>query len=141
MNELEQWHGTDANNETSLLEYGLLMRFVPKEKGSQWQVVYAMNHDENGDGKMFGSGWTSEQEIADLMSGRDWIKGKDIGNFLEFNGCSTVEEFLKMPMVHKLADLFQYWGHENIMGADYYPWSKEHAMFMTGLAKEDEKTE
>ena len=137
--ETEEWHGLDVDLETSLLEYGLLMRFVPEETGRQWKAVYGVDVDGSGNYNKFDQGWISEKDIADLMSGNDWMKERDIKSFLEYTGCSDVEEFLELSMVNKLHDLLHYWGHENIMGTAYYPWSKQHAMFITGLVKEDEK--
>ena len=34
------WHGTDSDKVTSLFEYGLLVRYITKEKS--WQCIYTV---------------------------------------------------------------------------------------------------
>ena len=39
------WHGTDCDKVTSLFEYGLLVRYITKEKS--WQCIYRNPHESN----------------------------------------------------------------------------------------------
>ena len=52
------WHGIDADKATSLFEYGLLVRYITKEK--EWQCVYRNLYDPT----KFSYSWISEQDMS-----------------------------------------------------------------------------
>jgi hypothetical protein len=120
--EKSKFYGTDADNETSLLEYGLLVYSDEHEDGSGTHfAVYRIG------GNLFGTGHISESDLDNIINGKEWADEKDINSFLSFVGM-TREEWLMLPLVMKLSDLISYWGYENIMGTDYSPITEEEAI-------------
>jgi hypothetical protein len=112
------FYGTDASNEISLLENGLLVSNELNEDGSRTRFcIYAQ-------GDMFGSGHISEADLNKLLSGNGWIKEDDLKGFYSFVG-DTKENYLNIDFVYKLSDLNQYFGPDNITGTDYSRMSKE----------------
>jgi hypothetical protein len=119
-----KFNGIDANNEISLLEYGLLVSQYEHEDGSGTHfVVYRIDEDN------FGTGHTSEEDLNNIVNGEEWAKEEDIKLFMDFCGL-TKTDWLGMSLVNKLHDLIQYWGYENIMGTDYAPISEDEAKEM-----------
>jgi hypothetical protein len=115
------FHGTDADNETSLLEYGLLVSNELHEDGSGTQFcVYRI--DEN----HFGTGHYKESEFDAIIKGEEWANEEDINGFLSFVGTDK-NEWLNLSFVNKMSDLINYWGIENICGTDYCPLTENEA--------------
>lgn len=107
------FHGIDASNETSLLEYGLLVSNELHEDGSGTQFcVYRIDDNH------FGTGHFKESELDAIVRGEEWANEKDINRFLSFVGMDK-DEWLDLPFVAKMSDLINYWGSENICGTDY----------------------
>lgn len=55
------WHGTDCDKVTSLFEYGLLVRYITKEKS--WQCIYRNPHESN----KFSYSWISEEDMREMF--------------------------------------------------------------------------
>jgi len=53
-----------------------------------------------------------------------WVE-KD--RFLSYVGMSETE-WLELNLVNKLSDMIGYYGGENILGTDYYPFTEEEAI-------------
>lgn len=117
-----KFYGTDANNEISLLEYGLLVYSEKHEDNSGTQFcVYRINKDN------FGTAHINEKDIEDLLSGNEWMNESDIEGFLSFVGTDK-DSFLSEDIASKLHSLIQYYGYENIMGTDYSPINEAEAI-------------
>ena len=97
---LEKWHGIDASNEISLFEYGILFR----KTTDGLQVVYKWtNYD--GENKYSFSWFNPDNTCLELEP--------------VFASCdSTIEDYLNNAE-RFCADLFWYYGPENVFGTDY----------------------
>ena len=119
--EVENWEGTDVDLETSLGEYGFVAH-QPENKDypDEWFVLYKINEDA------YGTGWIREAELNNIVAGKDWADQEDVQGFLSFVG-SDFDTWFQTPFINKLSNLLKYWGHQDIMGSDYSPISKEEA--------------
>ncbi len=119
--------GIDVNLETSLFEYGLILsnELNPDGSGTQF-AVYLCGYNKEGE-PMYETGHYLEEETNNLLRGRDWMKGKDIGNFLEYVGQGDdVDGYIQETThVARLYDLIAYFGTENIMGSNYNAMTQE----------------
>lgn len=101
------WHGIDADLETSLLEYGLVVCYVPKEKS--WQCIYRNSFDA------FSYGWMSEYDLKEMfISG--WAK-EWLSPFCQFLGVSWLE-WLAASVASRIFDVVSYFGVQDIFGID-----------------------
>ena len=116
------FYGTDANLETSLFEYGLLVSNEEHPDGSHTHFcVYRM-----GDG--YGTGHMAESEIDELLDVKSWASEQDLNGFFSYVGYhKTHEGYLGNDLATKISDLISYFGTENIMGTDYNPMTEEEA--------------
>jgi hypothetical protein len=106
-------YGTDADKETSLFEYGLLVAPYTKDGNTdEFFCVYRI-----GDG-LFDTGYIREYELNNLINGQDWASAEDIESFLSTYDI-TKSDWLELNFVHKLSDCLGHWGYENIMGSSY----------------------
>lgn len=112
---IAQLYGTDANRETSLFEYGLLVAPYTKDGNTdEYFCVYSIGNGQ------FDAGHKREKELNDLIEGREWAKERDIESFLSTLGMSK-DEWLLQSFVMKLYDCLQCWGYLEIMGECYSP--------------------
>jgi hypothetical protein len=111
--------GIDADIDESLEEYGLV---IGKNKdctdADEWFCIYKIAEDA------YGRGYIKDSELDALINGNDWADLKSIEGFLNYTG-QLKEDWIEMPFIDKLYDLIQYYGHENIMGTEYSPVSKQ----------------
>lgn len=113
--------GTDASNEISLLEYSLLVSNEPHEDGSGSHFcVYKIAEDTYGCGHIY------PNDIDNILKGEDWASNEDIQGFLSFVGeDGNLSGYLESSLIHKISDLMQYFGTENIFGTDYSPMNED----------------
>jgi len=123
-----EYFGTDIDLETALEEYGFVMKET--DKPNEYFVIYKMYYP---DGEHYGSGFINEEEMDAIVQGKEWLDEKEIQSMLETFGITSKEEWYNLPVQYKFSDLFGYWGHENIMGTDYYPNNKEWAYEKIGI--------
>lgn len=113
----EHMFGTDASNEISLLEYGLLVapaKVVNPEQShedDEYFCVYRVTPDA------FDTGYIRISELDKLINGEDWMKQSDIDSFLSTFGISK-EDWLQLSPVNKISDMCSL-GVENIFGSSY----------------------
>lgn len=101
------WHGIDEDLETSLLEYGLVVRYVPKEKS--WQCIYRNGFDS------FSYGWMSEYDLKEMfISG--WAK-ECLSPFCQYLGISWLD-WLEASVASRIFDVVSYFGVQDIFGVD-----------------------
>ena len=72
------WHGTDCDKVTSLFEYGLLVRYITKEKS--WQCIYRNPHESN----KFSYSWISEEDMREMFL-TGWVVPMSV--ILGMTGC------------------------------------------------------
>ena len=70
------WHGMDCDKVTSLFEYGLLVRYITKEKS--WQCIYRNPYEPN----KFSYSWISEEDMREMFL-TGWAKD-DLKSFCSF---------------------------------------------------------
>jgi len=117
----ESWEGVDADNETSLFEYGFVAKQRPdKDYPDEWFVLYDAGNNK------FDTGHIRETELDNIVLGKEWANEKDIQSLLKFVD-SDRESWLQSSFVNKLSDLISYFGVENVMGSSYGGFSKEEA--------------
>lgn len=120
------FHGIDSSNKISLLEYGLLVSDQQHEDGSgTYFCVYRVSHPDGG--SWFDCGHISEKQVNGYIEGTEFPSDADIESFLSFNDMSKAQ-WLGLNFTHKLWDLLQYWGYENIMGTAYHPMPESEAV-------------
>lgn len=107
-------YGTDANKETSIFEYGLLV--APYLKDGKTDEYFCLHHIGN---DRYDVSYKQESELNNLINGKDWANDRDIQSFLSFVGLDK-SEWLKTQFVQKLQDCLRYWGYENVLGSSYY---------------------
>lgn len=104
------WHGTDCDKVTSLFEYGLLVRYITKEKS--WQCIYRNPHESN----KFSYSWISEEDMREMFL-TGWAKD-DLKSFCSYVG-DTWNDWLLRPVATRIYDLVSYYGAEEIFGNSY----------------------
>nr|DAI00610.1 MAG TPA: hypothetical protein [Caudoviricetes sp.] len=102
------WQGTDANKITSLFEYGLLMRWIPKQKC--WQCVYRSGLNT------YSYGTVCDNTLEELFT-KDWA-AKHLESFLKFVGHSW-KEWQELSIYSRVSDFLTYFGSEELFGMDY----------------------
>lgn len=114
------FHGIDADLVTSLAEYGMAWRQVPRDTGSwhkgDWQFVFRCDYHPDG------TPYFDCNTYSDAINWRlewDWIGEKEAA-LLDFLGM-TKEEFDKQPFPIQVYDLVSYFGAEEIFGTSYNP--------------------
>lgn len=104
------WHGTDSDKVTSLFEYGLLVRYITKEKS--WQCIYRNPYEPN----KFSYSWISEEDMREMFL-TGWAKD-DLKSFCSYVG-DTWNDWLLRPVATRIYDLVSYYGAEEIFGNSY----------------------
>lgn len=102
------WQGTDANKITSLFEYALLMRWIPKQKC--WQCVYRSGLNT------YSYGSIQDNTLEELFM-KDWA-AKHLESFLKFVGHSW-KEWQELSIYSRVSDFLTYFGSEELFGTDY----------------------
>jgi hypothetical protein len=105
LSDYNDFYGTDASNEISLFEYGLLVKDIDE---SELRCIYRIDQNQ------FDVAHISYQAITDMIN-ESWF---DKESFLNTQGI-TESEWLKGSYVNKLFDMIQYYGYENIFGNSY----------------------
>jgi len=108
-----KFHGVDIDPETSLFEYGILVS-NKRDSVDDYQVIYRQ-------GDLFGVGWIGERKFP---VEEEWFNKE---GFFSYIGM-TQEEWEKCAFASKMHDMISYHGSENIMGIDYYPFTKDEVI-------------
>ena len=85
------WHGTDSDKVTSLFEYGLLVRYITKEKS--WQCIYRNPYEPN----KFSYSWISEEDMREMFL-TGWAKD-DLKSFCSYVGDTCFVRSLQEYMI------------------------------------------
>ena len=120
LNDYKDFHGVDASNEISLFEYGLLCKQYTKDgRKDEYFCVYGVSSNNNtNEYNKFDTGYITEEELNNLVTGKNWMNESDINSFLDCNGMK-LPAWLELSFISKLHDLISYYGYENIMGSSY----------------------
>lgn len=112
MDRQRTFHGGDLNIATSLFEYGLLVRYVPKSKS--WQCIYKTACPPGM--VRYSYGWVEETAFNEIFT-KDWGV-KHLKSFMSFIG-SCWEEWKEMQMHQRISDFDGYFGYHEIFDTDY----------------------
>lgn len=112
LSELKDYQGTDASNEISLYEYGLLGK---EEDKGRIHCYYSVGADEEGNYVLFCSGGITKNEIDSIIN-ENWFNKS---SFFSFLGTKERYWVCATNYISKLSDLLSYYGVENIMGCSY----------------------
>jgi len=104
------FEGTDVDISTALFEYGLAWQ----EIGNEILFVYGIGVNDNGEYIQFDR--CSFSKNIDVESEFDWGEFEEV---MQFVG-TTLEEWRKYPLSHKVSDLLSYYGFENVFGSSYW---------------------
>jgi len=105
LSEYEGYEGSDASLDISLYEYGLLWKLKDPEK-KEYDIVYGVDTDTNGNYRKFASTTMSEKEFID-MTEYSWFDKK------AFDSYRGTEE-ISFP--NDLQSAYMYYGSNNIFG-------------------------
>lgn len=106
------WHGVDVDNETSLFEYGFLMRWNAKDK--DYQVIYKYC-DQFGFPRYYYS-WFNPAEYRNPES-----CNLDMQEVCNMTGETDLITYLRDTSdCNLLSDLIVYYGTETIFGSEYH---------------------
>lgn len=111
--EAQGWRGTDASLETSIFEYDFAWRELeePDEHGDDHIFLYRLTGRE---GARFDR--VSMGSARDLRKEYGWV---DWSSFLSTVGSSS-EDWDALPYAHRVYDLMNVYGYENIFGSSYW---------------------
>ena len=110
LREFEPWIGSDADLETSLLEYGLVMRKAINPGTNKYEYQAIIRYSD----EMFiiigiDSGYIAEK-IGDITTWSNWQ------SFLDFTGFEDLEEFTSCTLILQIDNLLTFFGFEEIFG-------------------------
>lgn len=125
------WHGTDCDKVTSLFEYGLLVRYITKEKS--WQCIYRNPHESN----KFSYSWISEEDMREMFL-TGWAKD-DLKSFCSYVG-DTWNDWLLRPVATRIYDLVSYYGAEEIFGNSYRTYTAVECQIVWKDTGDDRRT-
>lgn len=115
---ISEYSGVDVNIEISLCEYGIAWF----DAGNEWHFIYGIKRDDKGNFCRFDVGWFDKK--IDCKKEFGWADLEDVVRGMDL----TVEEWLTentLPVI--IADLYVYYGYENIFGSTYwegYTWKE-----------------
>lgn len=113
LSELKDYQGTDASQETSLYEYGLLCK---EEDKGRIHCYYGVGIGRSGlTYYLFCSGGITKNEIDDIIN-ENWFNKS---SFFSFLGTKERYWVCATNYISKLSDLLCFYGFENIMGSTY----------------------
>lgn len=117
LSEFTDYCGTDASNEISLYEYGMLL----KEGESEIDVIIGVGFDDDGNYNLFEFFTVTPNELNEIID-ESWFNKEAFFSFADFNDGSYAEAWAG----HKLSALISYYGFENILGAACDPFEIEN---------------
>lgn len=112
----EKFIGVDADLETSLFEYGLLVS-AELDNSGEYQCVYSVG---NGD---FDVSYKTDNDINEVIE-ETWFEKN---SFFDYLGTKE-EEWVNTEFVNKLSDLLNYYGYQNFFGDAQYPFDEEQVI-------------
>lgn len=119
MDKNRNWFGVDANNESSLFDYGFLMRYHGND---EYQVIYLAGYE--GDEPLYAYGWFNPKEwekyFIDTMGENEYPDAARIASecCME-NGKEWLDDVKDFPQ-YMLSDILSYYGYDGVFGGNYY---------------------
>jgi hypothetical protein len=112
-----EFKGIDVNLEISLLEYGLIVTL--DNDNNEYFCIYNFNGQ-------FYPGIINDNEIIESLE----LNQNGFLSFVDMN----YNEWINLPPVNKIFDLYYYFGPENIFGIYYgKPYTNEEILELTGI--------
>ena len=126
-----EWFGTDADLETSLHEYGFVMRSLKGKKDmadDEYGILFKVG-DQGYD-----YSFITVSHMDAIVNGEEWADEDDVQGFLDSMGHGeSKQDWLELSPQNKLGDLLSYWGYENVIGSSYSVMTKKEADEMIGI--------
>lgn len=113
---IEDLEGVDVDIEISLKEYGFAWISGDTETLFYYGIKRGMDSEGDMEEEYTRFDFCTLDNNIDVYSEYDWA---DFNALLSFTG-QTKQEFDDMPLVQKIHDLIQYYGHLNIFGETYW---------------------
>lgn len=107
------WFGIDANIQTSLCEYGMLIR----ERITDIQAITVRKWFDFAHPQTYSLDTLTKKEIDNFFKENAWTDKKEVYKYADIKDDS---EWMKMYYVNKLDLLLDYYGPQNIIGDMYY---------------------
>jgi hypothetical protein len=120
LSDCKQYNGVDADLATSLYEYGLIWAKGIEGHENDYHFIYGVTTDDAGNYNLFD--WADIAIDTDIKAEYNWISENDWQHVLSSVDMDE-KEFFSMPLPWIINDLISYYGHENIMGSSYYPFT------------------
>lgn len=105
------FHGADVNKATSLFEYGLLLRWKPKQQS--WQCIYQTACPPGM--VRYSYGWIEEKAFDEIFT-KGWGV-KYLQSFMDFIG-SSWDEWKELAMCQRVGDFISYFGSGELFSTD-----------------------
>ncbi len=102
------WHGTDISKSISLFEYGLLVRYVPKERC--WQCIYRSGANS------FSFGWMDDKTLEETLTKDITLEDREL--FLKTHNMAW-EQWIERPIANRIGDFITYFGADKLFGIGY----------------------
>lgn len=112
--------GLDDDLSVSLDKYGIICR---NERSDEYMCVYKKND------LYYDYAYICESELHDLLDLKSWMDKKTKKQFLEFCG-QKVEDVKKLPFIHKLFSMIQFFGAADFMGVSFECLTEKEVMTM-----------
>lgn len=117
--EAQGFSGGDASLQISLFEYGIIWRKLSTDKpGTRPLWLFVFNAGNSRDYPEHAAFAREVMEESDLERTFNWIKPAQWESLYDTHGGTTKEEWMSLPFPDRIADLYSYFGTENIFGAN-----------------------
>lgn len=119
MDKNRNWFGVDANNESSLFDYGFLMRYHGND---EYQVIYLAGYE--GDKPLYAYGWFNpkewEKDLVRTMNKNQYPDANQIASCcFESDGAEWLYSVKDKPQ-YFLSDILSSYTYEDVFGGNYY---------------------
>ena len=111
---MTELQGVDIDIEISLKEYGLAWKEEKNEYYFYYGIERGLNDCNSYEYILFD--WTAFNKDINVYHEFSWVDWEQVFSFI---GLSK-EDFDSMPLPHKINDIKNYYGFENVFGSSYY---------------------
>lgn len=106
-----QFETLNEDLKTSLEKYGLVAR---NERSDEYICYYKVKDDD------YDYGFICESELNDILDLKSWVDKETRNEFLKF--CDQkLEDYKRLPFIHKLFGILKFFKPEDIMGKCFEP--------------------
>ena len=117
--ENRRFEGPDACLAISLFEYGIAWKVMEKPERGQFEagdIAFIYGIGGNGEYNRFDRVTVKDFTPDEFENEYNWADFEDVARFAG----GPLKEWRQFPTVHKIQDLLQYYGYENVFGTSYW---------------------